>query len=97
MTILLVDLVYALADEQHVLPLQLSEGASIADALELAKQDALFVRFPLQDLTTGIWGEVKPLGYVLSCGDRLELYRPLKIDPMQARRNRIKGSPTAPR
>ncbi len=97
MTILLVDLVYALADEQHVLPLQLSEGASIADALELAKQDALFARFPLQNLTTGIWGEVKPLGYVLSTGDRLELYRPLKIDPMQARRNRINGSPVAPR
>lgn len=97
MTLLLVDLVYALADEQHVLQLRLNEGASIADALAVAKKDALFARFPLHDLTTGIWGEVKPVGYLLSSGDRLELYRPLKIDPMQARRNRIKGLPAEPR
>jgi len=94
---LLVDLVYALADDQYVLQLQLSEGSSIADALEVAKKDPLFARFPLQDLTTGIWGEVNPVGYLLAPGDRLELYRPLKIEPMQARRNRVKGSPTAPR
>ena len=97
MTTLLVDLVYALADDQYVLQLQLSEGSSIADALEVAKKDPLFARFPLQDLTTGIWGEVKPVGYLLAPGDRLELYWPLKIEPMQARRNRVKGSPTAPR
>ncbi len=97
MTLLLVDLVYALADEQHVLQLKLNEGASIADALAVAKNDALFARFPLQNLTTGIWGEVKPTSYLLSSGDRLELYRSLKIDPMQARRNRIKGLPVAPR
>lgn len=95
MTTLFVDLVYALADEQFVLQLQLSEGASIADALEVARKDPLFARFPLQDLTTGVWGEVKPVGYLLSSGDRLELYRPLKMDPMQARRNRVKGSPAA--
>ena len=94
---LLVELVYALADEQHVLQLQLSDGASIADALEVARKDPLFARFPLQDLTTGVWGEVRQVSYVLSSGDRLELYRPLKIDPMQARRNRIKGSPAVPR
>lgn len=97
MTTLLVDLVYALADEQYVLQLQLSEGSSIGEALEVAKRDPLFARFPLQDLTTGIWGEVKPVGYLLSSGDRLELYRPLRIEPMQARRNRVKGSPAAPR
>lgn len=97
MTTLLVDLVYALADEQYVLQLQLSEGSSIADALEVAKKDPLFARFPLQDLTAGVWGEVKPVDYLLSSGDRLELYRALKIEPMQARRNRVKVSPAAPR
>lgn len=94
---LLVELVYALADEQHILQLQLSDGSSIADALEVAQKDPLFARFPLNNLTTGIWGDVKPAGYVLSSGDRLELYRPLNVDPMQARRNRIKGVPAVPR
>ena len=94
---LLVDLVYALAEEQHVLQLRLNEGASIADALEVAGKDPLFARFPLQDLTTGIWGEVRPASFLLSSGDRLELYRPLKVDPMQARRNRINRLPGAPR
>ncbi len=89
MTAVIVELVYALAEEQYVLTLQLTDGASIADALDLAKEDPLFARFPLGDLTTGVWGEVKPASYRLSTGDRLELYRPLKVDPMQARRNRV--------
>jgi len=63
----------------------------------VAKKDPLFARFPLEDLTTGIWGEVKPASFLLSSGDRLELYRPLKVDPMQARRNRINRLPGAVR
>lgn len=43
------------------------------------------------DLATtkiGVFGELVHLGHILSAGDRVEIYRPLLIDPKQARRER---------
>ena len=39
----------------------------------------------------GIWGRRCSLRTVLQTGDRLEIYRPLKVDPKVARRERFKG------
>ena len=38
----------------------------------------------------GVWGRVQPLDHVLRDGDRVELYRPLTVDPKEARRLRYK-------
>ena len=38
----------------------------------------------------GVWGRKVLPNYVLSEGDRLELYRPLRVDPKIARRQRFK-------
>jgi len=38
----------------------------------------------------GVWGKPVPLSRVLVDGDRLELYRPLIVDPKVARRERFK-------
>lgn len=43
---------------------------------------------PYDDLC-GVWGRVCSLDQALSPGDRVELYRPLKIDPKLARRERF--------
>ncbi len=45
----------------------------------------------------GIWGRRVPLDRVLQDGDRVELYRPLKVDPKVARRERFdrQGARTA--
>ena len=39
----------------------------------------------------GIWGRRCLPRTVLQAGDRLEIYRPLKVDPKVARRERFKG------
>ncbi len=39
----------------------------------------------------GIWGRRCSLRTVLQADDRLEIYRPLKVDPKVARRERFKG------
>lgn len=39
--------------------------------------------------TLGIWGKKTTLNHVLQDLDRLELYRPLKVDPKVARRERF--------
>ena len=60
------------------------EGASVADALRQcgAWQDG-------GPETVGIWGRAAPLAQRLRKGDRVEVYRPLTVDPKTARRERF--------
>lgn len=43
---------------------------------------------PLTSLKLGIFGRIIAAGHVLEDGDRVEIYRPLMLDPKQARRER---------
>jgi len=43
----------------------------------------------LVDLGTGVWGKRVPVNHLLLDGNRLELYRPLTVDPKVARRERF--------
>ena len=48
----------------------------------------------LSSLTTlklGIWGRLQPPGSVLRDRDRIEIYRPLTVDPKEARRLRYRN------
>lgn len=40
-------------------------------------------------LETGVWGRKQAADHLLRDGDRVELYRPLKVDPKVARRERF--------
>lgn len=69
--------------------LDLPEPATLADALRacgLLEQYGLH----LPDVTAGIWARVKPHDTLLRAGDRVEIYRPLTVDPKEARRLRYK-------
>jgi len=61
--------------------LSLPAGASVADALA-----TLPAGVPQQAI--GIWGHKAERNERLSDGDRVEVYRPLTVDPMEARRRR---------
>ncbi|WP_082065112.1 RnfH family protein [Xanthomonas sp. MUS 060] len=65
--------------------LQLHDGATVADALALA---ALAEATP--DMPCAIYGELAAPNRVLQDGDRVELLRPLLVDPKDARRRRAK-------
>ena len=45
----------------------------------------------LKFLVPGIWGRKTEWDALVCEGDRIELYRPLKVDPKVARRQRFKG------
>ena len=69
--------------------LLLPPGSTVADALRasgLIEELALSV----ESLACGVWGRVQPLSGLLRDGDRVELYRPLTVDPKEARRLRYK-------
>ena len=68
--------------------LQLPAGATLIDALRASGvlEEAAAVE-PLLG-SVGIWGRLRPPDTALQTGDRVELYRPLEIDPKEARRRR---------
>lgn len=77
-----VTLVSAWADRVDEQAIELTEGATLADAL---------LAFAIDDLShadVGIWGKSVPLDTPLKDGDRIERYRPLMADPKQARHRR---------
>lgn len=76
--------------------LHLPEGASLQDAVAAS---GLCQRHALAEGTyqTGIWGRKQPPQTLLRDRDRVELYRPLQVDPKEARRLRYKRArPTGP-
>ncbi len=85
-----VKVVYALPDHQIVLRLQVAAGTTLEQAI---RASGLLARCPEIDLTVqkaGIFGQLKPLHTPLYPNDRVEIYRPLLIDPKAARHQRVK-------
>jgi putative ubiquitin-RnfH superfamily antitoxin RatB of RatAB toxin-antitoxin module len=69
--------------------LQLAAGATLHDAL-LASGLLLRHGLAAEGLRAGIWCKVREPGTLLRDQDRVEIYRPLTVDPKEARRLRYK-------
>lgn len=69
--------------------LSLPDGATLLDALAAS---GLPQRHAIAEgrLLAGLWGRVRALHTPLRDLDRVELYRPLQVDPKEARRLRYK-------
>ncbi len=85
-----VEVASALADEQRIIALDVGVGST---AMEAAEQSGICEHFPEIDLSSaklGIFGKAipKPQEHVLKQGDRVEIYRPLIIDPKESRKER---------
>jgi uncharacterized protein len=81
-----IEVVFAVPGRQELVSLHLDDGATVAEALA---RSAVSEKFPEYDLATcqvGVWGQVVGREHRLRDGDRVELYRPLRIDPQAARR-----------
>ena len=85
---LAVAVVYATPDAEDLTELVLPSGATVQDAVD--RSGVLSRHPPLAAglLELGIWGRVVPAGQQLSDGDRVEIYRPLTVEPKEARRVR---------
>lgn len=81
--------------------LDLPSGALVGDAVRESRMDAAQTQAADADadadaIAVAVFGVVTSLQAKLHDGDRVELLRPLLIDPKQARRRRAKGG-KAPR
>ncbi|MDF1764054.1 MAG: RnfH family protein [Oleibacter sp.] len=85
-----VEVAYALPNKQRILSLDILPSTSL---LEAVKQSGIQREFPelnIDEAKFGIFGKAvrDPQNATLVEGDRIEIYRPLLIDPKQARANR---------
>ena len=83
-----VEVAYAGSDKQLIIPLQVKESCTVEKAIELS---GIVGQFPEIDLTinkVGVFSQICSLSKCLQENDRVEIYRALAIDPMEARRRR---------
>lgn len=85
-----IEVAYALPEKQRVLSVEVEDGTTVADA---ARQSGITREFPdldLADAKYGVFGKAvrNADAEPVKEGDRVEIYRPLIIDPKQARANR---------
>ncbi|GAB2654476.1 RnfH family protein [Arenimonas aestuarii] len=74
------------------LQVQLPPGATVADALAAADLPAKVPGLVVDPECLAIFGRAVTPGEALRDGDRVEVLRPLLIDPMQARRRRARDA-----
>ena len=84
-----VEVVYALPERQRVVTLAMPEvGLTAQAAFELSGLLDEFPELRDQPLVLGIYGTVCAPDRVLRDRDRVEVYRPLRVDPRAQRRER---------
>jgi len=87
---LAIEIVYALAHAQTVLRISVAPGTTVQDAVE---RSGIRPEGPFDPSASyGIFGRRVAPTQRLVDGDRIEIYRPLQVDPRLARRRRAKPS-----
>lgn len=82
-----VEIAYGLVDKQYLYGFEVPEGSTIEQAI---LQSPLIKEFPdLNYEQVGIFAKLMPVSTVLKAGDRIEIYRPLKVDPRKRRRDSV--------
>ncbi len=84
-----VSVVYALRDRQIICDVELPEGATLAMAVQSSGLLQEFPEIVLTSVSLGVYGQVRPADTILQSGDRVEIYRKLRMDPKSARRARL--------
>jgi hypothetical protein len=70
--------------------LMLVAGSTVADALAASGLQARHPGIDLGAASIGVWGALCERTQVLRDRDRVEVYRALRVDPKEARRQRYK-------
>ena len=84
-----IEVAYALPDRQRICAVTVPEGTTASEAIVLSGIEDEFDELNLADgLKLGIFGKAIKGDQVLKPGERVEIYRALKIDPKEVRKRR---------
>lgn len=96
-TLIAVEVAYATPERQLIVPLDVPLGTTALEAVKRSNISAEFSEINIKKDPMGIFskpldgkGRPKPNEYEMCAGDRVEIYRPLIIDPKAARLDRAK-------
>ena len=81
-----VEVVYARPEQQVLIQLSVSGGSTARDAIIRSNILSDVPGLDLETLAVGIFARRVTLDYILKTGDRVEIYRPLTMSPVEARR-----------
>lgn len=85
-----VEVVYAKPEVQRVMVVEIKQGSSMEMAIQASGVLAIFPEIDLTKHKIGVFSKSRLLSDTVDAGDRIEIYRPLTIDPMEARRIKAK-------
>jgi len=82
-----VEVAFALPDKQAIIVVKASEGITAYEAVVQSKIGDRFERIDIENDKMGVFGKAirDPKKEILKAGDRVEIYRPLLIDPKASR------------
>ena len=83
-----IEVVYARPEQQVLIQVSVPDGSSVRDAI--VRSNILSDELDLETLAVGIFARRVTLDYILKTEDRVEIYRPLTMSPVDARRWRAK-------
>ena len=83
-----IEVVLAMPEQQELVALEMEPGSTIEAAIRQSAILDLFDGFELDPEKVGVFGRKAAMDTVLRNGDRVEIYRPLIIDPKEVRRQR---------
>lgn len=85
-----IEVAYASPTKQVIIALEVEQHCTIEQAILLSNILDQFPEINLQGQKIGIFSKIKKLSDPIKAGDRIEIYRPLIIDPKEARRAKAK-------
>jgi len=84
-----VEVAYALPDKQRIVKLDVPSGTTALQAVSMSQLDEVFEELVVgPDIKLGVWGKAVTGDRVLAMGERVEIYRPLLVDPKEVRKAR---------
>lgn len=86
-----IEVIYGLPDKQMLKKLNVQNGCTAREAVCQSGLDEIFSELDLQTAPLGIFGKSVKDETLLRDKDRIEIYRPLLIDPKEARRKRVQN------
>ncbi|RLA45020.1 MAG: RnfH family protein [Gammaproteobacteria bacterium] len=90
-----IEVAYALPDQQKIIQLDVPPGTTAREAVRLSRIVDSFPDIDIDNATMGVFSQVLgskglpgPDEYRLLARDRVEIYRPLLVDPKEVRKQR---------
>ncbi len=83
-----VEVIYAGTGKPIRRSMDVPRGSTVAKAIDAAGIVQELPGGTMVDVRIGIFSRYVPMHHLLRDGDRIEIYRPLRLDPMEARRRR---------